>query len=93
MIDDQKTLTVSILGRSYSLLTDEKDKVVEEAAELVESYLKKMGGTSTSPNELIKKTTFVALKVSVDLINERNELRTISSKTEVLNGLLKDSLV
>lgn len=93
MINDQKTLTVSILGRNYSLLTDEKDEIVQEAAQLVEKYLKQTASSSSSPTELIKRTTFVALRVAVDLIKERNEKQTFNNKTEALNSLLKDSLV
>jgi cell division protein ZapA (FtsZ GTPase activity inhibitor) len=96
MISDQKTLTVSILGKSYSLITDEKKEVVEAAARLVESYLSKISGaavgTSTSPAEMVKVTTFVALKFAVDLLKERDMLKAVNDRTAKLNDLIEDSL-
>lgn len=91
-MSNQNKLTVSILGRSYSLLTDERHEIVEEAATLVESYLKSMGGSTTSPAEMVKKTTFVALKVAVDLVKERNELQLANNKANSLSDLIKNSL-
>lgn len=102
-MSDQKTLTVSILGKSYSLRTDEKKEVVEEAARLVESCLGKMvggtsitgtpvSGTSTSPAEMVKVTTFVALKFAVDLVKERDMIKAVNDRTAKLNDLIEDSL-
>ena len=91
-MSEEKTLTVSILGRSYSLLTDEDPQIIEDAAQMVESLLQRMGGTTLAPAEMAKKATFVALKVAVDLLKERSQLETMCNKTATLNDILEDSL-
>jgi len=91
-MSNKKTLTVSILGRNYSLLTDEDSKIVEDAAELIDSMSKSMAVSLGSPAEAAKKTTFIALKIAVDLLKERRELKAVGNKTSMLNDLLKESL-
>jgi cell division protein ZapA (FtsZ GTPase activity inhibitor) len=84
-MSNQKKLTVSILGRNYSLLTDENHVIVEEAASLISSHLQEIGGnSSTSPADLVRKTTFVALKIAVDSLKK-------DLKTSNINDLLKSS--
>lgn len=92
MMSNKESLTVSILGRSYSLRTDEDRQIVEGAAQLVESLLNRFAAAGTSPTEMVKKSTFVALTIAVDLLKERKALEDVGSKTATLNGLLKDSL-
>ena len=54
---DKKALTVSILGRSYSIVTDENSAVVEQAAQYVDGLLHKMlGSAQAPPAEVMKKT-------------------------------------
>ena len=91
-MSNKETLNVSILGKSYSLLTDEDRHLVEHAAELVETLLKSIAAPTAPPAEMAKKTTFVALKVAVDLLKERQKLESLDSKTATLNDLLKDTL-
>lgn len=88
-----RAFTVSILGKKYSLLTDEKQETIEEAARLISSCLDEIGGAAAKPSDLVKKTTFVALKIAVDLIKSQKRLRGFSEKTTSLNNLLKDSFV
>jgi len=99
MINDKKTLTVSILGKNYSLVTDENNDVVELAAQSVESLLKQVIHSATSPAEAAKKTTFVALQIAVDLIKQKAEHRILQSdlvqidnKVTTLSSLLREQL-
>ena len=91
-MSNKRTLTLSILGKSYSLVTDEDRLVVEDAALLVESLLKQMATTTTSPADAVKKTTFVALKLAVDLLKEQKALQDVGKKTTSLNTLLEKTL-
>ncbi len=90
-MSDKNRLTVTVLGKSYSLLSDEKSEIVEKAATIVDDLLKRMVGPSMSSAELIKRTTFVAIKVTVDMIKKERELSLIKNKTEALNELLRES--
>lgn len=92
-MSNQKKLTVSILGRSFSLLTDENSEIIEAAAEMVEAYIKGMGGNIAAPADLAKKTTFVALRVAVELIKKDKELQFINNKTNALNDILQGTTI
>jgi cell division protein ZapA (FtsZ GTPase activity inhibitor) len=92
MMNEKRTLTVSILGKNYSLVTDEKSDVVENAAQMVEALMKQLVHTATSPTEMAKKTTFVALQIAVDLIKQQASSRLIDGKVTTLNSLLKEQL-
>lgn len=92
-MDDTKRLTVSILGKSYSIVTDEDSKVVEEAAQMLDSLLGKVVQGPISPVDLAKKTTVVALQVAVNLLKKRDEFDVAMDKTALLNDLLKESAV
>lgn len=92
MIGNSQKLTVSIFGKKYSLVTDESEELVSEAALLVESLLQQMVSASTSPSEMVKRTTFVALKIAVDLLKQSSALDAAYTKAETLNDLLRDSV-
>ena len=92
MINQKNKLTVSILGKSYSLVTDEDRQIVENAAKHVESLMQKLVHPATSPAETAKKTTFVALQIAVDLLKRDTELNLLSNKVAALDSLLKESL-
>lgn len=90
-MNEQNALTITILGRNYSIVTDEDHETVTKAAQLVDMHLKKSVNASTSPKDAIKKTTFVALQIAVDLIKKNQELTTVYAKTDTLNEMLKDT--
>jgi len=98
-MNEKKTLTVSILGKSYSLVTDEEQGIVEHAAEHVESLMQRVVHPAISPAEAAKKTTFVALQIAVDLLKKHAELDLLADqqadlirKMAELDSLLKESL-
>jgi cell division protein ZapA (FtsZ GTPase activity inhibitor) len=90
-MNEKKTVTVSILGRSYSLVTDEKGAIIEDAAKMVDSLMKRVIDPSTSPSEVPKKVTFVALQLAVDLLKKSAEYDVIGDKISTLNTLLHES--
>lgn len=89
-MENQNKLTVSILGKEYSLITDESREIVEKAAGLIDEHLKRFPNSPISQAELLKRTTFVALKIAVNMIKKDRELRAAYSKTDTLNELLRD---
>lgn len=91
-MNKKKELTIVILGKTYSIVTDEDRQIVETAAQHVDSLLKRTAAMQQSPAEMMKKTTFVALQLAVDLLKKQQELETIGEKTTTLNDLLKESL-
>jgi len=90
-MSNQRKLTVSVLGKNYSLITDENEAVIDQAAQLLDSMMQRTISSATPSPEVLKKTTFVALQLAVDLIKRRQELDDFASKTQTLNGLLKDA--
>lgn len=91
-MENQRALTVSILGKKYSLLTDETNEIVEQAAQLISNALQQIESSQTTSTDMVKKTTFVALKIAVDLIKERKALQGMHDKTTALNNLLRNSV-
>ena len=98
-INEKKTLTVSILGKSYSLVTDEEQGIIEHAAQHVESLMERVVHPATSPAEAAKKTTFVALQIAVDLLKKHAELDLLADqqadlvrRMSALDSLIKESL-
>ena len=90
-MSNQRKLTVSVLGKTYSLITDENEAVIDQAAQLLDSMMQRTISSTTPSPEVLKKTTFVALQLAVDLIKKRQELDDFADKTQTLNGLLRDS--
>lgn len=90
-MNEKKTVTVTILGRSYSLVTDEEPSVIGDAADLVDALMKRVLDASTSPSEVPKKATFVALQIAVDLVKKRAEYDVIGDKISTLNTFLHES--
>ena len=90
-MSNQKKLTISILGKSYSLVTDEREEIVNQAAKMLDSLLQRAVGNTTPSPEALRKTTFVALQLAVDFVKKQQELDACSDKAETLNGLLKQA--
>lgn len=90
-MSDQRSLKISILGKNYSIVTDEQDDILNEAAVLVDGLMQQMVASTDSSAEMFKKTTFVALQVAVDLIKKQREIKTITNSTKSLNALLRES--
>lgn len=90
-MNETKRLTVSILGKSYSIVTDENEQIVQEAAQILDSLMSRVIQKPLSPVDMAKKTTIVALQVAVNLIKERREYTAVMDKTALLNDLLKES--
>jgi cell division protein ZapA (FtsZ GTPase activity inhibitor) len=88
-MNDKKTISVSILGKNYSLVTDEENSIVEGAAHMVDSLMKHVVNPATSPAEAAKKTTFVALRIAVDLLKKNAEYDVASERIASLNSLLQ----
>lgn len=91
-MSNQKKLTVSILGKNYSLVTDEGDDVIYQAAQLLDSLMRQAVSTAAPSAEVVKKTTFVALQLAVDLVKKQQELAVFTEKTDTLTSLLKETL-
>ena len=89
-MDDKKTLSVSILGKTYSLVTDENQTLIKSAAQHVEMLMRQVVPPTISPAEAAKKTTFVALQVAVELLKTRAELAEMSGRLTELNSLIKE---
>ncbi len=89
-MSEQKSLTVSIRGQNYSIVTDENDEIINEAADLIDVSMKRMSSKLSSADD-VKKTTFVALQMAVDLIKKQKTLESITNKSNMLISLLKDA--
>lgn len=86
-MDKQKSLKISILGKSYLINTDEVQEEVFAAANLVDSMLKEQM-SKVAINDEGKIAVVVALQLATDLTKALNKLSGLENKIEQLNNLM-----
>ena len=91
-MNDQRSLRIAILGKNYSIVTDEDSGVLNDAAHLVDSLMRQMTSTPASSAGEVKKITFVALQLAVDLIKKQKESASVVDRTQALTCLLEETL-
>jgi cell division protein ZapA (FtsZ GTPase activity inhibitor) len=88
-MNDKKTLSVTIAGKMYTLLSDEKEDNLFRAARMVENELQ---GVVNSKNMApqSKESVFVALKLATDLVKLRDEQKVLENRVAALVDLVHD---
>lgn len=87
-MDKQKSLKISILGKSYLINTDETQEDVFAAAHLVDSMLKESASKGSMVDES-KVAVIVALQLATELNKALGKLSGFENKIEQLNDLLQ----
>ncbi len=89
MITTRKSLKVSILGKSYSLATDENSEIVYQAAAMVDGLL---NGNSAAiqAGSLDKVAIVTALQLAADVIKMRNSLDEYEDRCKALLQLTNE---
>ena len=94
MNNAEKTLKISILGKNYTVVTDERDTDVYAAASIVENiYQTKgvQGAVGQAP--LVDKVAVIAtLQVAMDLVKARNLLKQYESTCSGLVSVIEKNL-
>lgn len=92
MMDIQKALKVSILGKSYSVMATHEDSAdIVKAANLVDNLMKtKVEKANGASEEKIAVT--VALQLATDLIKKQQKLDDYENKTLQLASSIDDVL-
>ncbi len=85
---NQKDLKVSILGKSFSITTDENTEDILQAAELVNELIKEKLSKSPSSSEN-KIVLIIALQIAADLKKYVREFDQYKATTQRLTELLK----
>ena len=91
-MEELKKLNVTILGKNYSISTNEEESNICNAAKLVDSLMKNVAN-KTVLKDSSKMAVLVALQLANDLEKTRKQLALWQSKTETLDSLLKDDVV
>lgn len=78
----QKNLKVSILGKTYHLLTEEDDDSVFQAVQLVDNLMKRKAEKMPGADE--KVAIIVALQLATDLTRKLKEMETCQRRIEQL---------
>jgi len=87
-MSEKRKINLSIVGKEYSIITDENEAIVYEAAKMIDGLLKSTLQESETLSGTSQKVVFVTLKVAVDLIKKQRELETVLSKTKDVNDLI-----
>jgi len=82
----QKNLKVSILGKTYCLLTEEDDDSVFQAVELVDNLMKRKAEKMPCGDE--KVAIVVALQLATDLTRKLKEMESCQRRIEQLAFLV-----
>jgi len=91
-MDEQKSIKVSLLGKSFPIVTDESQEIIENASARVNSLMQQMREKISSGDE-VKKIAFVALQIAIDLEKKQQELSALKQQTIDLVGKLENSLI
>jgi cell division protein ZapA (FtsZ GTPase activity inhibitor) len=90
-MDKQKSLKISILGKSYLINTDEAQEEVFAAANMVDRMLKEqMAKVSVSDEGKI--AVVIALQLATDLSKALGKLTGLENKVEYLSNLIDNKL-
>jgi cell division protein ZapA (FtsZ GTPase activity inhibitor) len=94
MNNSAKTLKISILGKSYTVVTDEHEVDVQAAAEIVDSLFQEKGaGTTTNQAPIAEKMAVViALQVAMELVKAKKVLKRYESTCVGLTGMIEQNL-
>lgn len=84
----QKSLKISVFGKSYSIIADENDQEVLLAAELVNSIMNSKAGKAPQAVESEKIAVVAALQLALELNKKNLMLVQCESKAENLVRLL-----
>lgn len=86
----QKNLKVSILGKTYCLLTDEDDDSVFQAVQLVDNLMKRKAEKMPCSEE--KVAIVVALQLATDLTRKLKEMESCQRRIEQLAFLVDQGI-
>lgn len=90
MSESLKQVDVLLDGHTYSLITDEQEKVINEAAQLVKDRInafEQKYGTTLASKERV--AYFVALSIAADLAKRRIEQEEQEKVLKSISGLLE----
>jgi cell division protein ZapA (FtsZ GTPase activity inhibitor) len=92
-MSEKRNISVLIAGKTYSVLTDESETTLTEAAQQLDLLMKDIvGASSLSAAEINKKLTFIALKFSLESIKNAKKVVLIAEKSSFLCKLIDDNL-
>lgn len=90
----QRTLKISILGKTYTVVTDELDIDVYAAAGVVDNLFQTKGMKSLPTHGQLtdKIAVIVALQIATELIKTRKALNKYEATCDGLTDLIEQSL-
>ena len=94
MNNAEKTLRISILGKNYTVVTDELDTDVYAAASIVEDLYQVKGihGSAGQAPQMDKFAVITTLQVAMDLVKARNLLKQYESTCGGLVEVIEKNL-
>ncbi|MFH1644079.1 MAG: cell division protein ZapA [bacterium] len=90
-MENKKKFKIIILGKEYTITTDEDESCIKNAAELLNNLLQEYNEKAPSIGEA-QRNLLVALQLATDLTKNSGILKSNDSRLKELNSLLNDSL-
>ncbi len=72
MNTDTKAYKVTIFNKEYSLISDESEKHILEAAQMVDALMKNLHDGTKSNSDIQKLSAFAALQIASSLLHSKN---------------------
>ena len=88
---ESRSIQVSLVGRSFSVVTDEDANTIELAAQRVNSLIQHMNLKGHRSDEA-RAIAFVALKLAIELQKNEKQLASYTDETKKLTDLLNNAL-
>lgn len=94
MNNPEKTLKISILGKVYTVVTDECELDVQAAAEIVSGFFLQKGQNPAIPHNqaLERMAAIVALQTAIELVKARKALSFYENACSGLSSIIEKAL-
>lgn len=94
MNNAEKTLKISILGKSYTVVTDELDVDVLAAVSTVERHFQEKGKSlpAGQVQQVDNVAVVVALQIAIELVKAENALKQYEISCAGLTGMIEQNL-
>jgi len=91
MNSEAKKYTLNILGQTYTIVTDEQESIIINAANLIDSLMKEIAQKSTSL-DTHKVAVLAALQYATKFLAHEKALESISKKERELLSVIEKEM-
>lgn len=88
----EKQIKISILGKNYTVVTDEQDVDVYAAAEMVDRIFREKGASVSLVSQQEKIAVIAALQIATELVKTQKKMANFENVCTSLTGVIEQNL-